>query len=85
MQEVFTFLPKQRKLNAEEEKEVETMLNNRANTEKVLLQHVLQMTGKRITLRDIHHAARFNPKPGSLEEIIGELQDSPGTVSIIVV
>ena len=55
-QEVFHHMPKQRRLNSEEKEEAVKLLALRANM-KLVQKHLMSLTSKTVTLKDIHNIA----------------------------
>ena len=53
---MFKHMPKQRRLDSETKEEAVQLLKLRAN-KKLLHSHLSQMTGKSITMKDIHNVA----------------------------
>jgi len=71
-------LPKQRRLDSDEEDQFNGIFKNRPN-KKLLQNYIFTTTGKQLTLRDItNHAAKQKPKDLSFPDLIKQLTENTG-------
>lgn len=74
-------MPKQRQLDADTKSEVGKVLQLRANKQLVQA-HCVKLTGKAVTLKDIHNIAQ-RAKPGlknDIQELLLEMKKVEGTL-----
>ena len=83
----FQHLPRQRKLDDKEKQEAKGMLRLKAN-KKLIQSHLVQGTGKVVTLKDIHNLAsedrRKEAPVNDLQALVNEMKKSPGMYIIMM-
>eukprot|EP00112_Aurelia_sp_Birch-Aquarium-sp1_P005052 Seg1574.6 transcript_id=Seg1574.6/GoldUCD/mRNA.D3Y31 product="hypothetical protein" protein_id=Seg1574.6/GoldUCD/D3Y31 len=71
----YEHLPRQRKLNEDDRNNVQLLMEMQAN-KKLVQQHVKKITGRKITLKDLHNIDK--KRTVSLPEIVHELREMNG-------
>ena len=75
-------MPKQRRLDSEAKEEAVKLLTMRAN-KKLVQNHVMSLTSKTVTLKDIHNIAGKTVPPfrNDFQELVKEMKKVKGEVS----
>ena len=80
-EEVFCHMPKQRRLDSEAKEEAVKLLTLRAN-KKLVQNHLMSLTSKTVTLKDIHNiAGKVVPAfRNDFQELVNEMNKVKGSV-----
>ncbi len=78
-QQSYAHLPRQRKLGDNDRKDVKVLMGMQAN-KKLVQQHFKKVTGKNITLKDLHNIDK--KKTSSFVEIVQELRETNGELLV---
>ena len=82
VKEIFSHLPKQRKLAHEEKIEARALLQLKVN-KKLLQQHLRTTTGKVVTLKDISNIQSEVNADCNLDALVTRLRESEGTTMLL--